>query len=179
MLWYIPQTLSVCMLTSGQKILIKGHITPRTCHPRSGQVHPDPLPPADKSAAPCSCGICCLQSNTFHWGGITPKLPLPLGSSGPPPSTRFLEPTIPPKPINQTASWLAQLFFKGSRLCPTNRDTHRPCYICSTRQHLCTPCTWCRPKNNWHFYILNNSVKNEPILIILVHTILKIYETKD
>jgi len=39
------------MLTSGQKILIKGHITPRTCYPRSGQVHPDPLPPADKSAA--------------------------------------------------------------------------------------------------------------------------------
>ena len=91
-----------------QRILTKSHIVPALVtptalvgesilKPRTGC---DALSPADKSAAPCCCGICCLHSLVhFNEGKSPPPKNMPLllggdqgchqthGSLGPPEST--------------------------------------------------------------------------------------------
>ena len=65
----------------------------------------------------------------------TPKLPLPLGLSGP----HVIHGSLgPPKSTLQLASWSVQLFFfQCSATRPRDRQTYRPRYsICSNRPHL-------------------------------------------
>ena len=68
-------------LTSGQRSLMKGHITPTLVTPAEGEfilkprfrhdtLSPADLSLADNSAAPC----CCLHSPSHFSGGTTPKV---------------------------------------------------------------------------------------------------------
>jgi len=78
------------MTISGQRISTKGRIAPALVNPAAGEsilkprFRRDELSPADKSAAPCCCGICCLCSLIHFIREQPSKLPFPWGS-GPPP----------------------------------------------------------------------------------------------
>ena len=65
---WIDVSVVLSSTTSGQRILPKGRIAPELVTPAACEsilthcFRRDFLSPVDKSAAPCCCGICCLNS---------------------------------------------------------------------------------------------------------------------
>ena len=80
----------------------------------------DTLSPADKSAAPCCCRVCCLHSLTDINGGTTSKtVPSPEGPGlESPKGLGFLGP-----PESTTPSRSVHPFLQGSLLWPTQTQT--------------------------------------------------------
>jgi len=88
-------------------------------------------------ASAISLQLTIFSHYTLQWGGTCPpKLPIPLGKSGPWPNTWFLGPTRVHNP-----NWMSigSAILHASQLV-SNRHTHtqtdRPRYICSNRPHL-------------------------------------------
>ena len=82
----------------------------------------DALSPADKSAAPCNCGVCCLHSLMhFNAGEQSPQFPFPWGIPAPP-KTCFLWPI---RVHNPNGSSIGSSVFVEFTVV-SNRQTHRP-----------------------------------------------------
>ena len=81
----LTSSSAFALRTSSQRILTKVGIA-RTCHPMTGEsilkpcFYHDLLSPADKSAALCCCGFCCLHCLMYFIVGTTP---FPRGSEPP------------------------------------------------------------------------------------------------
>jgi len=142
-------------LTTGQIILMKGRIvvlSPLAAANRIDMFDLDPmLPLAHRIQSPKRhldrFSRFCVQrsklSQCFSVGGQPPKLPFPLGGSGPN-LTRFLGPirVSPPPP---TASLLVQPFLQGSRTATdrlTDTQTDRPSYSACSNRRLMRPKRW-------------------------------------
>jgi len=75
-------------ITSGQRTLTIGHIAPALVTPVAGESIPKPrfrrdaLSTADKSAAPCCCGVCCIHSLLhFNWESSPKNCHFPCGKA--------------------------------------------------------------------------------------------------
>ena len=125
------------VVTSGQRILTKGRIAPALVTPVAGEsilkphFHRDALSPADKSAALCCCGICCLQSSVPHFSGRNDPQNCPF-------PWRVLRPHLVP--------W-ARLSPQFSRFCRahccvqhTHRDRHADHAASVTTGHMFALC---------------------------------------
>jgi len=96
----------------------------------------DTLSPADKSAAPCCCRVCCLHSLTDFNGGNNPQnRPFSRGTR-----VRIPQGTRVPWPtrVHNSIS-IGSSVFAGFAVV-TNTDTDSARYIRSKRLHLCTMC---------------------------------------
>ena len=106
----------------------------------------DMLSPVHKSATPTAAFAANDAFNLTHFMGktTTKYCPFPWGS-GSPPGICFLWST---RVHNQKSIWISSAVFSRAHGCVRQTDRHIhmtywPCYICSKRPHLCTPCVWC------------------------------------
>jgi len=102
----------------------------------------DALSPADKSAAPCCCGVCCAQSlMRFSRGKHSQHCPFPRAVWTP---TWHTVPSGHRSPqAKRHLHRFSCCFVEVTVVADRQRQPHRPGYNCSNRPHLCTRCIWC------------------------------------